>query len=114
MDLLSDPPANITIHDDVNTVYDTITLQCKLVESDPVCAIVWEIDGQTIDGAVETHLSFLTDNTSTITFKYQVTSERKTLTCRPSCELFPSDLQASIALPRTYISCLWVANIYVI
>jgi len=114
MNLLSDPPANIAIHDDVNTGNDTIAFQCMVVDSDPVCDIVWEIDGQTVDGAVETNRSLLNDRNSTITFKHQATSERKTISCRPRCELFPSDLQASIALPCTYMSYLWFATLYVI
>ena len=114
MDLFLDPPAKITIHDDVNTGNDNITLECKVVDSNPLCAVVWEIDGHPIYGAVETNHSLLNDNTSRITFKHHVTSERKTVSCRPRCELFPSDLQASIALPCTYICYLWFATLYVI
>jgi len=75
------------------------TVECTVIDSNPVCAIVWGIDDQSDSLAEEEHHSTPHDNTSIINYMFQVTSKRRTIFCRPVCSMFPFDRREYLVLP---------------
>jgi len=92
---ISDPPKQFVLHE-IKSDKNLTTVECKVIDSNPVCATVWEIDDQSDSLTDEEHHSIAYDNTSII--NYQVSSKPRTISCRPVCAMFPLNRSESLVL----------------